>query len=391
VKLFALFGFDVYVDASWVFVALLICWTLGGVAFPATLDGQTPATYWAMGAAATIGLMASIVLHETAHALVARRYGLAIRRITLFIFGGVAEMQGEPDRPRTEFLMAAAGPVASAALALVFTGGFRALAGADGAAPVVTVLRYLGMINFMLAGFNLVPAFPLDGGRMLRAALWGWRGDLAWATRFAAGSGQVFGVVLIALGVLGVLRGDLIDGIWAVLIGMFLRGAAAAELQATLMQRTLAGITVAAAMNPQPVAVPADLPVADFVEDYVYRYHHRWFPVEAQGRVVGSVSTREAAAVPRAEWPGTPIGATLTPDAVHDRGCAPRNFHYLSAALRFNHARPHNHDTGCVGRGGTAMLCASAARPLAATEVGQAAWPTCARPVPCAMQARDGR
>ena len=264
-----------------------------------------------MGAAATIGLMASIVLHETAHAVVARHYGLTIRRITLFIFGGVAEMQGQPDRPRTEFLMALAGPLASAALGLAFGAGSLALAGVDGAAPMTTVLRYLGLINFMLAGFNLVPAFPLDGGRMLRAALWGWRGDMAWATRFAAGAGQGFAIVLIVLGVIDVLHGNFVGGIWAVLIGMFLRGAAAAELSAMLMQRSLAGVTVSTAMTPSPITVPADLPVADFVEDYVYRHHHHWFPVQTQGRVVGSVSTREAAAVPRAEWQVTPVGAIM--------------------------------------------------------------------------------
>jgi Zn-dependent protease/predicted transcriptional regulator len=317
-KLFSLFGFDVFVDASWLLIALLIGWTLGGAVFPATLPGQTQATYWSMGAAATVGLMLSIVLHETAHSLVARHYGLAIRRITLFIFGGVAEMQGEPDRPRTEFLMAIAGPLASALLAFAFTGGFLALAEVPGAAPLAIVLRYLGMINGMLAAFNLLPAFPLDGGRMLRAALWGWRGDVAWATRLAAGAGSWFGMALIVLGVIEVLHGDVIGGIWSVLIGMFLRGAAAAELNALLMQRSLAGVSVAAAMNREPVTVAADVPVATFVEDYVYRHHHRWFPVAEQGRVVGSVSTREAAAVPRSEWPMTPVSAIMLPFAEED-------------------------------------------------------------------------
>lgn len=314
-KVFSLFGFDVYVDASWLLIALLIAWTLGGAVFPATLPGLTPATYWTMGVVAMLGLMVSIVLHETAHSLVARHYGLMIRRITLFVFGGVAEMGGEPDRPRTEFLMAVAGPVASAILAVLFMAGFLALRGPT---PSATVLRYLGMINGMLAVFNLVPAFPLDGGRMLRAALWGWRGDMVWATRIAAGSGRAFGIALIALGVVEVLQGDLIGGIWSVLIGMFLRGAAAAELDAMMTQRGLAGVTVAMAMNRQPITVQADLPVAAFVEEHVYRHHHRWFPVEREGRVVGAVSTKEAAAVPRQEWPATPVGSIMRPVGEED-------------------------------------------------------------------------
>lgn len=312
-KLFALFGFDVYVDASWVLLVLLIVWTLGEAVFPATLPGQAETTYWAMGITATLGLMASIVLHETAHSLVARHYGLTIRRITLFVFGGVAEMQGEPDRPRTEFRMAVAGPIASAVLALLFGLGYLALGGSDGAAPFAIVLRYLCLLNTMLAGFNLVPAFPLDGGRMLRAALWGWRGDIAWATRIAAQAGRVFGLTLMALGVIEALHGDVVGGIWSVLIGMFLRSAAAREQEAALAQRSLAGVTVAAAMNRQPVTVPADLSIAAFVEDYAYRHHHRWFPVAGKGGVIGSVSTREAAAVPRAEWLAMPVSAIMRP------------------------------------------------------------------------------
>lgn len=310
-KLFTLFGFDVHVDASWLLLAALVTWTLGAAVFPAALPGQPPATYWSMGLAAMLGLMASIVLHETAHSLVARHYGLPIRRITLFIFGGVAQMGGEPDRPRTEFLMAIAGPIASALIAAACLGGFQALAVAT--PPAAEVLRYLGMINAMLAGFNLIPAFPLDGGRMLRAALWGWRGDIAWATGFAAGAGRVFGLLLIALGVLEALHGDVVGGLWSVLIGMFLRGAASAEQQAARLQHDLAGITVAMAMNRHPVAVPADLPLTTFVDGFVYQHHHRWFPVEAQGRVVGALSTREAAAVPRADWPSRSVHTVMHP------------------------------------------------------------------------------
>ena len=185
---FALCGFQVWVDASWLLIGTLIAWTLADGIFPAAVPGLSAATYWWMAIAATIGLLFSIVFHETAHSLVARRYGIEIRGITLFVFGGVAEMPTPPRSARAEFLMALAGPVAS----LILAGTLFAFAAAVGLmqapATITEVIRYLGQLNLMLGVFNLVPAFPLDGGRMLRATLWGWRRDVAWATRVAAAS-----------------------------------------------------------------------------------------------------------------------------------------------------------------------------------------------------------
>jgi Zn-dependent protease len=309
IKLFALFGFQVWIDASWLLIATLIAWTLAVAVFPAVVPGLAAATYWWMAIAGTIGLLFSIVFHETAHSLVARRYGIEIRGITLFVFGGVAEMPGEPGSPRAEFLMALAGPLASLALSAALFASAAAIAALHGPQTISGVVGYLGQLNLMLGLFNLVPAFPLDGGRMLRAAFWGWSHDVAWATRIAAVSGNLFGTLLIVLGVLEVLRGDFVGGMWQFLIGMFLRTAASAGYQQTMAQRLLADVSVAQVMTPQPIAVPPDLPVARFIEDYLYRYHHREFPVACDGVLLGRIGTRQVAALGRDLWPYTAVSA----------------------------------------------------------------------------------
>jgi len=312
-RLFSLFGFEVSIDASWLLLAVLIGWTLAGAVFPDLTPGLSTASYWAMAAFATAGLFMSIVFHETAHSLVARHYGMPIRGITLFIFGGVAEMTAEPSRPRDELLMAAAGPAASLLLAAMLFLLFAAVSAGNGPASVAGVFWYLALINFILALFNLVPAFPLDGGRIFRAVLWHWRGDLDWATRIAAGAGNLFGTLLIVLGLIGVLQGDFIGGIWRFLIGMFLRGAASASYSETLARRLLSEIPVARVMNADPIVVASGLSVQDFIDDYVYRHHHRWFPVVDDGTVVGSIATQQAAEIDRALWPSVPVRRIMHP------------------------------------------------------------------------------
>lgn len=311
VRLFSLFGFAVSVDASWLVLASLVVWSLAAAVFPALHPGFAPGTYWIMAVAATLGLFGSIVFHETAHALVARRFGIPIGGITLFIFGGVAEMEEEPGSARGELLMAVAGPLASLLLGAVLL-----LAGeTTEAPPAAAVLGYLGLINWVLALFNLVPAFPLDGGRMLRAGLWMWRGDLLQATRIAASIGRGFGLLLVVLGLFRALSGDVVGGVWSFLIGLFLRTAAIESYRHTLAGRLLAGVTVGQIMSGEPVVAPADISVAAFVADYVYLHHHHWFPVVRDGALLGTVGTREVAAVDRALWPTVPLAHILKPIA----------------------------------------------------------------------------
>jgi Zn-dependent protease/predicted transcriptional regulator len=301
VKLFTLAGFTVWIDASWLIFAVLVAWTLATGVFPSYVPDLSPAAYWWMAVAGTIGLFFSIVFHELSHSLVARRFALPIKGITLFIFGGVAELDAEPGSAKAEFLMAVAGPVTSMVLGTICLAAV-ALGAAALPAPVAAVLRYLGYINWLLALFNLVPAFPLDGGRMLRAALWGWKQDMRWATNVAAGAGALFGVVLILTGVFDVVTGNFIGGVWLFLIGMFLHGAAGAARQETIVRQAFAGRRVSDFMNSQPVTVTPDVPLRSLVEDYFYRHPYKMFPVLRDGRLFGCVTAARVRQSDRAQW-----------------------------------------------------------------------------------------
>ena len=303
ITLFTLLGFEVRVDLSWVLLAVLLTWTLAAGLFPHYYPGLTPAAYWSMGAVGAAGMFFSIIFHELSHSLVARHYGLPMGGITLFLFGGVAEMKDEPASPRVEFLMAIAGPIASVILGAAFH-ILRIGAGAAGAPPAIDgVLFYLGTINFVLAIFNMVPAFPLDGGRVLRAILWHRTGSLRKATRTSARIGSGFGVVLILLGLLNVVQGNFVGGMWWFLIGLFVRNAAAMSYQQVLVHQGFEGLPVRRVMNAKPVSVAPLLPIADLVNDYFYRYYYKTFPVVEGSRLVGYVSAREVKAVPRERWP----------------------------------------------------------------------------------------
>jgi Zn-dependent protease len=312
VRLFSLAGFNVWVDVSWLIFAVLLVWSLAVGIFPSITPSLPAATYWWMAVVGTIGLFFSIVFHELSHSLVARHFDMPISGITLFIFGGVAELNQEPTSARGEFLMAVAGPVASMALGTAFL-GIVALGGSTLPVPVRGVLWYLGYINWVLAIFNLVPAFPLDGGRMLRAALWGWKQDLRWATNIAAGAGALFGVVLIFWGIFQLFSGNVVNGMWLFLIGMFLHGAAGAARQQMLARETFAGRPVASFMNRQPISVTPDLPVRQLIEDFFYRYHHKAFPVVQNGSLLGCVTADRLRQIDRARWDSLIVRDVMTP------------------------------------------------------------------------------
>jgi Zn-dependent protease/CBS domain-containing protein len=302
ITLFKMLGFEVRVDASWLIIAVLIVWSLAVGVFPYRLPGLPAATYWWMGIFGALGLFASIVVHEFSHSIVARRNGLPMKGITLFVFGGVAEMESEPPDPKTEFLMAVAGPLASLALGAVFY-VIGAAAATSLPLEVVTVLNYLAQINWLLAIFNMIPAFPLDGGRVLRALLWQRSGNLVSATRTAAFAGSIFGALLMAGGLLQLFYGNFIGAVWWFLLGMFLRSVSAASYQRVLMQSVLEGEPVRRFMNPNPVTVTPDMSVQDLVENYVYKYHHKMFPVVTDSQqLVGCVSTEQVKQMPRNEW-----------------------------------------------------------------------------------------
>jgi Zn-dependent protease/CBS domain-containing protein len=246
-------GIPIYLHFSWLIIFGLIVWTLSTGYFPAQYPDLPASSYWAKGLVASLLFFVSILLHELGHAVVARRHGLRTRSITLFVFGGVARLERDPKDGRAEFGIAAAGPMVSLTLAALF----YASATLPFLGPsVAAVARYLALINLILALFNLVPAFPMDGGRLLRGALWGSMGK-ARATRIASGGGTFFAFFLIFAGVFSLLRGDPLGGLWYILIGWFIKDASAASYQQVRLDEALRGVTVRDAMVDAVVTVPA--------------------------------------------------------------------------------------------------------------------------------------
>jgi Zn-dependent protease/predicted transcriptional regulator len=324
ITLFKLFGFAVHVDMSWIVIALLVTWSLAAGLFPFQYRGLSPGTYWLMGLVGALGLFGSIIFHEMSHSLVARRFGIPMKGITLFIFGGVAEMDDEPPSPRAEFSMAITGPLSSIFLAIAFYAIYIFGARNGWPAPVNGVTGYLGVINAILAVFNLVPAFPLDGGRVFRSILWGWRNDIRWATRVSSTFGSAFGLFLILVGVLNALRGNFIGGVWQFLIGMFLREAARMSYQQLLARQALEGEKVRRFMQTDPITVSPFISLAQLIDDYVYRHQHKLFPVVRNGELAGCIDLNQVKEIPRNEWPYRTVGEvagscsvdrTISPDA----------------------------------------------------------------------------
>jgi Zn-dependent protease len=275
IQLFRVLGIPVFVHFSWFIVFGLIAWTLATGYFPERYPNLPVTSYWAKGLLASLFFFVSILLHELGHSLVALRSGIAIRSITLFIFGGVARLEKDPPDGRTELRMAAAGPAVSVALAGLFMGA--SLLARPGGTPWA-VARYLAVINLVVAAFNLVPAFPLDGGRLLRGLLWRSMGK-ARATRVAARAGTLFAYFLMASGVVSMLRGAGISGMWYVLIGWFLKDASTGAYQSARVDEALRGVTVGDAMVTDVATLPAEISVAEAAHDYFLRTGYGAYPV----------------------------------------------------------------------------------------------------------------
>jgi Zn-dependent protease/predicted transcriptional regulator len=307
-KLFNLFGFEVKIDLSWIIIAVLVTWSLAAGFFPYLYKNFSPETYWAMGVVGALGLFLSVIFHEFCHSIVARRLGLPMKGITLFIFGGVAEMSDEPPSAKVEFLMAIAGPLSSLFIAGFFYLIYLGTTSAGWPLPVNGVIRYLAYINVLLAVFNIIPAFPLDGGRVLRSILWGIKKDLRWATRISAAVGSIFGILLIVMGVFQFIGGNFIAGLWWFLIGMFIRSAAQSSYQQVLVRNALQGESVRRFMNPNPITAPSSITLEQLVEDYIYKYHYKMFPVVDNGNLAGCISTRQVKEVPREKWGQETVG-----------------------------------------------------------------------------------
>jgi len=304
IKLFELFGFEIRIDLSWVIIAVLVAWSLAVGFFPFRYRNLSVQTYWVMGVVGAIGFFLSVIFHEIFHSLVARRFGIPMKGITLFIFGGVSEMGEEPSSAKAEFLVAVVGPLSSIAVALACYGIHLLGIGSGWPLSIDGVILYLAYINSLLAAFNLLPAFPLDGGRMLRAALWALKKNLRWATRIASKIGSGFALLLMLFGVFQFFfTQNLIGGIWSFLIGVFLNGAARTSYRQVLIRKTLEGEQVRRFMRVDPLTVPPSASVRQLVEDYIYKYHFKMFPVtEGSDKLIGCVTTKQLDEVPREEW-----------------------------------------------------------------------------------------
>ena len=307
ITMFRLFGFEVRADASWLIVAFLVAWSLASSLFPEAFPGMTLSIYWGMGVIGALLLFASVVAHEFMHSWVARRSGMTIKGITLFLFGGVAEMHDEPPNPRAEFLMAIAGPLTSLFLGGAFY-GLTILAGRLSAPlPLLGVLAYLWPINLALAAFNLVPAFPLDGGRVLRAALWKLTGKLRRSTRIATLIGSGFAFLLMGFAVFSLWRGSLLNAVWWFLIGMFLHNASQGSYRQLIVREYLEGEPVARFLEQNPTTVSYHISVEQLVNEYVYRNPDDLFPVMQEDTLVGCVSAKEIESLPREQWERTTV------------------------------------------------------------------------------------
>lgn len=301
-------GIRIEIHYTWLIVFVLVTWSLAAGVFPRLIPGLTTGGYLALGAVGTLLLFGSVILHELSHSLVAQRLGYRVRSITLFIFGGVAAMEGEARRARDELLIAAAGPVMSLTLAaLFFVLGLGAPEPATGA-----VFGYSAYANLALAVFNLLPGFPLDGGRIFRAVLW-----LAWnnfyrATNAATLVGQGIGWLLVGAGFFLALSGDILGGIWLAFIGWFLNNAAESVRQQAETTRVFRGIRVRDVMDTGPRVVPPSMSIRQLVRDHILREGIRAFPVVEDDRLIGIVTVTDIRPLPEEEWEARPVGTVMT-------------------------------------------------------------------------------
>lgn len=298
-----IFGIPLEVNVSWLVIFVLVAFSLGAQYFPTVAGGQDPSwAYYLAGAGTALLFFGSIVAHELCHALVARAEGNHVDKITLFIFGGVAQIDDEPTTPGREFLMASAGPAMSLLLGVTCLIAWIAASSAGASWWVWAPLQYLAFINVFVAVFNLLPGFPLDGGRVLRSVLWAITHDLLKATRWAVRVGQLIGWSLVSIAVFSVLGGSA-DFIWFGLIGWFIASLAGQAYRQQLLKSHLAGVTADSIMTPEPEYVDGDAPLDELVQEHFLGRRHSRYPVIYQGSIVGLVSLPDVKAVDRSEWP----------------------------------------------------------------------------------------
>ena len=332
-RLGRIFGINIYIDWSWIFIFLLVTWNLAAGVFPQLHPNWGATLNWGTAIVASLLFFASVLAHELAHSLVAKARGLPVRNITLFLFGGVSNIQREPASAGTEFVMSIVGPLTSIVLGVIFlllsgataagsdviTGNsIGALARLD---PPSTLLLWLGPINILLGVFNLIPGFPLDGGRVLRSVLWALTKNLRLATRWASWVGQavawlfIFGGISMIFGISIPFFGTgFIGGLWLAFIGWFLNNAAVQSYQQVVVEDLLGGVTVAQLMHANTPTLAPSIPVSTLVHDHIMGTDERAFPVIDNDRLVGLVCIEDVRKVPREKWDTTTVGEIMTPE-----------------------------------------------------------------------------
>ena len=324
----ALFGIEIRLDSSLIIIFSLLVYLLGANVFPGWHPDWQAGTTWLTAVAAGVLFFASVLAHELAHSLVSRHFGIEVRRITLFLFGGLAEIEEEPGNPRAEFLIAIVGPATSLLLGILFTIIGTSLAGADftdlladnektamaGLSPLSTLMLWLGPINLVLGLFNMVPGFPLDGGRVFRAVVWWITGDLKRATRIASDSGRLFGWCLITLGIIEAISGRLMQGLWLMLIGWFLSNAASASYKQLVMRDLFKGVTARDLMRSRFETVSAQLRVGEFIDEHLLQSPQLLWPVVEDEQLIGLVTLQQVKDIPTQDRSVMTIGQVMRTD-----------------------------------------------------------------------------
>ena len=311
IRLGRVLGIELRLDYSWFIIFVLITWSLAGHYFPGAHPGWSSGAYWALAAITSVLFFTSVVVHELGHSLVSRAFGTPVHDITLFIFGGAAHISQEPRRPREELLMALAGPGASLGLAALFFAGWWLSLGIPG--PLHALAGWLAWINLILALFNLIPGFPLDGGRVLRAIVWGTTGDPRRATVIAAGVGRLVAFGFIFYGIWQIFGGNWANGLWIAFIGWFLDGAAIRSMQHQAVENLVAGHTARDALLTDCPHVLPRLTLDVVVDQVAHPSGRRCFPVMEEDRLCGLLTLGQIARVPRDRWPTTRVADIMVP------------------------------------------------------------------------------
>ena len=311
IKIGKISGIDIRLHYTWIIVLLMVVWSVGFSYMPLQYPGLDPFRYFLVGVLSAIIILLSVLFHELCHSIIAKRMGIPVPSIVLFLFGGVSQIAEEPREPREEFRMAIVGPISSLLLAGIFAAGWLTLKGKEVTIPAV--FQYGFMINLMLGLFNLIPAFPMDGGRVLRAILWTRSRSLISATRKSTFVAELISYIFMGLGFLNIFMGSIANGMWLIFIGWFIKGGAEASLRHTMIAQALARVKVRDLMSiPICIASP-DWSLEEAVNECFYKYTHGGFPVIEKDELRGILTTEDVRKIPRERWKDAKVKEAMTP------------------------------------------------------------------------------